>query len=967
MTIERRRRIFAILRDMLDSSAPPSPAQLLQACDGDEALAADVLALLGERTPGLLDSNSNEIAGRLIEATHAPSPVEGESIGGWSLRREIGRGGMGTVFLAERSGDGYVQQGALKLIKRGMDSDDVLARFRVERGILASLVHPHTARLLDGGVSEDGRPYFVMEYVHGDTLQRWVAQTGANLDARIAVFLQLCEAVAHAHHNLIVHRDIKPDNVLVDGAGHARLLDFGIAKLLEPDGGGDRTATQRRFVSRAYAAPEQISGAVATTATDIYQLGVLLFELLTGARFDEAQPSGNASAWLARAQARADVATRLAVPASELRGDPGIIVARATDADPLRRYATVEAFASDVRAWRSGRPISARADSNVYRVRRFVGRHRIATALGVLAICAIFAGSALALWQARKAATEARLARSAQAFLTSVFDAAAPDAAAGERVTARELLDRGSERIEHELGDQPRLRGEMLLTLGALYRQLGQYPQAEHLLEGARSALAEIDPASDSAIRAQIEYATTERELGKLDDSERALAAALALEPDPKLHSQALAERGQLREKQSRFDESIADARAALVIDLGRGESARGDQARDRQVEALTLARRGQFDESARLFEQAIAGMRALYGQEDTRVAQMLNDYGVALTEKGRSKDAEAALRETLDIRRKRLGNDHPAVAESLQVLGAALRAQGRLDECQAALEEALKIQRAAFGEHHVLIANTLNSLGMLDFTRRRPVDAERYFREALAIYAERGERDSAPATATANNQATALIQLGRYDEAEPLVRRSLDVHLKLVGEQHPFVMSDLNTFAQLEMRRDHFDSAIAHARRAVRIADSASSPAREGAYVHLSFANVLNRAGHADEALAEVDGAIAALERMNASDDLRMPAARAARADALLRLGRIEEAHELADQVMAERGERMPGDITGLAATHALLARIADARKRPADAARERASAASLLAQVPTPDPDLLRQLGAPLPPRGM
>ncbi|MEO6688453.1 MAG: tetratricopeptide repeat protein [Dokdonella sp.] len=963
MTIERQRRIFSILRNVLDSSAPPSPAQLLESCGGDEALAADVLALLRERTPGLLDSNSNEIAGRLIEATHEPQPVEGEAIGGWSLRREIGRGGMGTVFLAERSGDGYVQQGALKLIKRGMDSDDVLARFRVERGILASLVHPHTARLLDGGVSADGRPYFVMEYVHGETLQRWSAQTRATLDARVAVFLQLCDAVAHAHHNLIVHRDIKPDNVLVDAAGHARLLDFGIAKLLEPGGGEDRTVTQRRFVSRAYAAPEQISGAVATTATDIYQLGVLLFELLTGARFDETQTGGAVSAWLVRAQARADAATRLAVPASELRGDAGIIVARATDADPLRRYATVEAFASDVRAWRSGRPIGARADSNAYRLRRFVGRHRIATALGMLAMCAVFAGSTLALWQARKAATEARLARSAQAFLTGVFDAAAPDAAAGERVTARELLDRGSERIEHELGDQPRLRGEMLLTLGALYRQLGQYAQAERLLERARTTLAEIDPQSDSAIRAQIEYATTERELGKLDDAERAIAAALALEPDPKLRSQALAERGQLREKQSRFDESVADARAALAIDMGRGESARADQARDRQVEALTLARRGQFDESAHLSEQAIAGMRALYGQEDTRVAQMLNDYGVALTEKGRSKDAESALREALEIRRKRLGNDHPAVAESLQVLGAALRAQGRLDECQAALQEALKIQRGAFGEHHVLIANTLNSLGMLDFTRRRPVDAERYFREALAIYAERGERDSAPATATANNQATALIQLGRYDDAEPLVRRSLEVHLKLVGEQHPFVMSDLNTFAQLEMRRDRFDSAIEHARRAVRIADSASSPAREGAYVHLSFANVLNRAGHADEALTEVDGAMAALVRMDAADDARMPAARAVRADALLRLGRIDEAHELADKVMAERSERMPGDINGLAATHGLLARIADARNRPADAARERASAKDLVAKMATPDPDLLRQLERSLP----
>jgi serine/threonine-protein kinase len=957
MTIEYRRRLFTILRELVDSTEPSSPARLLELCDGDEALAAEVRALLREQASDLLDANAVDVAGRLIDANEPTLPDSGASIGGWRIEREIGRGGMGTVFLAERSGDGYVQQGALKLIRRGMDSDDVLARFRAERRILASLAHPHTARLLDGGISEDGRPYFVMEYVAGETLRQWVARTHVGLDARIGVFLQLCEAVAHAHQRLIVHRDIKPENVLVDEAGQARLLDFGIAKLLEADDTHERTATARRFVSRAYAAPEQIAGAGATTMTDVYQLGVLLFELLTGTRFS-ARPSGSASSWLARVHAEADAATRQAIPAHALRGDAGIIVARATDAEPLRRYATVEAFADDVKAWRAGRPIKARLDTAAYRLNRFVGRHRVASALAALAAAAVLAGSVLALWQARKAAAEARLARSAQTFLTSVFDASRPDAAAGERVTARELLDRGSERIEHELADQPRLRGEMQLTLGTLYRELGQYPQAEHLLDGARTTLAEHAPGSESATRAQIEFATVERELGKLDESERALIAALSLEPEPKLQAHALAERGLLREKQQHFDQGLADARAALAIDLARGESALADQSRDRQVEALLLARRGEFDESARTFEQAIADARKLHGGDDTRIAQMRNDYGVALVEKGRPKEAEAELRQALDLRRKRLGNDHPSVAESLQVLGAALRGQNRMDEAQAALEDALRIQRATFGDHHALVANTLNSLGMLRFSRRQPADAEPYFRESVAIYRDVGQADSSPGATAANNLATVLIQLGRYDEAEPLMRHALEVHLGLYGEQHPVVMSDLNTFAQLEMRRDHFESAIDYARRAVRIADSASSPAREGAYVHLSFANVLNRAGHADEALNEVDGAIAALERIDAGKDPRMPVARAMRADALLRLGRVDEAHELATKVLAERTERMPGDIAGLAATHALLARVADAHKRSADAVRERDSARTLLAKISAPDPDLRRQI---------
>ena len=245
----------------------------------------------------------------------------------------------------------------------------------------------------------------------------------------------------------------------------------------------------------------------------------------------------------------------------------------------------------------------------------------------------------------------------------------------------------------------------------------------------------------------------------------------------------------------------------------------------------------------------------------------------------------------------------------------------------------------------------------MLDFSRRKPASAEPFFREALAIYRERGESDSAPATATANNEATVLIQLGRYADAEPLARHSLDVHLKLVGEQHPFVMSDLNTLAQLEMRRDHFDAAIGYARRATQIADSPSSPPREGAYVHLSFANVLNRAGKHDEALREVDAAIAALTRIDANEP-RLVVAQTVRADALLGLGRIDEARTIADGVLAQREDKAPNDATGLVATHALLARIAAAQHNAVDAQRHRATAKDLLAALPSVDPDLVRQV---------
>jgi len=956
--LERRRRAFALLRDAFDVEPDGREAWIAAQCGDDVALANELATLLAAHEPRLLDEGAGALAARLAGDAEAEADGElapGTRIGAWTIEHRLGDGGMGTVYLAARDGDGYVQHGALKRIKRGMDSAAVLARFRRERQILSRLAHPNIARLLDGGVSSDGRPYFVMEFVDGQTLREWISNAQPSLDARVDAFLAVCEAVAHAHRHLVVHRDIKPENVLVGSDGHPRLLDFGIAALLEDE--AERTATQRRFLSRAYAAPEQLAGDATTTATDVYQLGVLLFELLAGARYAGARSGSASSGWLARAQAEADEATRRAVPAARLRGDAAIVLARAVDADPARRYPTVEAFAADVRAWRDGRPVTARADRMAYRLRRFVGRHRVATAAAALAFAAVVAGSALALWQARRAEAEARLARASQAFLTSVFDGAAPDAAAGERVTARELLDRGSERIDGELADQPRLRGEMLLTIGVLYAQLGQYDQANGRLTDARATLAQVDPDGASAARAALELAAVERERGRLDDAERELGTFAAAAPTPELHTRALVERALLREKQGRFEDALADARAALREDLARGAAGRADQARDRQAEALLLARLARFGEAAAAFEQAIAGASALYGDDDTRVALMRNDYGVALYDKGRYGDAEAVLRKALSARRKRLGDDHPAVAETLQVIGATARVQNRLDEAQAALEEALRIQRKTFGDRHPLVANTLNSVGMLAFSRRQPATGERWFREAVSIYRELGQADVPPAATAANNLAVVLVQLGRYDEAEPLMHHALEVHRRMVGDRHPLVMSDLNAIAQLELRRGRIDEAVAHARRAAAIATSDAAPPREGAYVRISFAAVLARAGLAAQALAEADAAIATLEGL-AADEPRLPAARTARAQALLGLGRLDEARALAVQLLAERERAAPGDVAGLAGLHVLLARIADARREATAARNERDAARALVAGMPTPDPYLLAEV---------
>ncbi|HET8898604.1 MAG TPA: serine/threonine-protein kinase, partial [Rhodanobacteraceae bacterium] len=848
-----------------------------------------------------------------------------------------------------RDGDGFVQRGALKLIKRGMDSDAVLARFRRERQILSSLEHPNIARLLDGGLSADGQSYFVMEYVAGQTLRQWLIETRPDLTQRVAVFLELADAVGAAHKHLVVHRDIKPDNVLVAADGHVRLLDFGIAKLLEGEGASEQTVPQARFVSPSWAAPEQLQGELVTTATDVYQLGLILSELLSGTRFAAAHPSAPLPSGDTRPLPGPE---RKALP--RLKGDVGIIVRRATDPDPQRRYATVEALRTDVRAWQQGRPIAARDDSAGYRLRRFIGRHRTVAALLALSVLAIVGGASLALWQAHKAAGEARLARASQAFLVSVFEASAPDTAAGEHITARELLDRGSERLDTELAAQPRLRSEMQLTLGSLYSQLGQYQQARALLSAAHDALPAWDAAA--AARAGIDLAVVERQLGQLTQADQLLANMPALD-DLALQSRRLAERAALRERQDRLDEGLADARAALALDLGRGAAALAEQSRDRQIEALLLTRQAHFKQATASFAQALTDARRVYGAEDTHVARMLNDYGSALSAQGRNEDAVAMLQQALVIRRKRLGDKHPAVAETLQNLGATLRALGRMDEAQAALQEALRVQRQVFGSHHTEVANTLNSLAMLDYSRGKLADSVPLFREAVGIYHALGQGDTSAAATTSNNLGSILLKLGQYDAAEPLMRDALAVHLKRLGPKHPMVMSVLNSLGQLELRRGNYPAAVAYARRAVAVVDGGYSPPRVGEYVRIGYANTLVHAGDCAHALPQIDAAIAAIAKLNPHDP-RLTLAKAVRADALLGLGQSDAALPLAEQVLAERRRDTPGNAEALALAHALLARVARARHDRAGARREQAQAEHWLAGVARPDPYLRREL---------
>jgi len=746
-SIERRRRAFDLLREALDIDEPARAAWIARRAGDDGDLADDVNALLGASGAQLLDHGADTLAARLAAEEAGEDVPAGSRIGAWTVVGLVGSGGMGTVYRVEREGDGYVHGGALKRIKRGMDSDAVLARFRRERQILSRLAHPAIARLLDGGVAADGRPYLVMEYIDGEPLSTWSARAAVDLDARIELVLALCAAVAHAHHRLVVHRDIKPANVLVAADASPRLLDFGIARVLEADTGGLATATAARFVSRAYAAPEQLQGLAVTTATDIFQLGALLHELLTGLRLADAAADATArpSQRLAAARERAGALGPVAIAARTLVGDAGIIVARATDTDPARRYATIEAFADDLRRWRDGRPILARADSSGYRLRRFVGRHRWLVALSAVAVAAVLGGAGIAVWQARVAARQERVAleRAATAervkrFMIDLFQAPDPAQARGAMPRADELLNRGAAQIASGLAGEPRVQAELYETMGLSYMGLGRFDEGTKLLERAGSVL---DAAGDPALAARVEtrLGSAYAELGRyplalaaLDRAAR--QRALAATPEPADDARIESVRGWVLRDFGRYAESETALRRSLELARSTPEDMNPAVLRALNNLAYTLQLQGRKQESIATYERLVdwfgthepADSQARLWAEYT-FAKSLRDLG----EPARAREILERIRPAV----LRVVGEHHADLAGLDIaLGQSLMDLGD-DAGHARIVDAVGRSHAAMPQKNMLWSNAEFALAEAEQRAGNADAARSHFEAARTAY----------------------------------------------------------------------------------------------------------------------------------------------------------------------------------------------------------------------------------------
>lgn len=830
------RRQSTALDELLDLDPAAQARYLAHIAHDDPAFAEELKALLAaEAGEGPLERGLGALACEALEQATDPAGNDIETfdalphsidIGHWRLLEPLGRGGMGEVFLAERHDGGFVQRAALKRLKRGMDSEDILHRFVQERQILAGLTHPNIARLLDGGVDADGRPFIVMELVHGVPITAWAREHGLPLRERLALMRKVCEAVAYAQGRLVVHRDLKPSNILVDAQGEPHLLDFGIAKLLDDAPDAHHTRTGLRALSPAYAAPEQINGDAITTATDVHALGVVLYELLTGQlpyRRERALTTGSATSAEYDALVRPSQALRR-LDAAELSqrwgqsppeparlarlvaGDLDRIVLTALRPEPERRYASAAAFGTDLAAFLDGRPIHARPDSSGYRLRKFVLRHRIGTAATALSLIALIAGFGSALWQARiareqameanhqrvlaeqhlaRAEAQARRAEETKRFVVSLLKSGNPELSrSGAQTTAIDLIRDAAVNVD-ALQDAPDTRAELQVAIGNSLIALGAAEEGRARMDAGIAQL---------------------RTLGQ--DAWPALADAL--------HYSAMHDTAN-----GRLDEALASSEESLAI---YDRMDRDDFALGRIATLTTLAKNAQFrgdlSASQQLYERILAERRQLLGPDDPRLAVDWNNLGAtairrdrhadaerayaeasrllaldpqapesrqawlhlgrasALLGLGRFDDAETAALQALETAERTLHSAHTIVASIRLLLARLYRYSQRLDEAVAMAERARSIHAAASATQ---LGSAEAQLGLILLAQERNAEALAVLTDAEQHFASLSNREEADYFLTAAALASARLRQGQSDALA-----SLDAALEELMQRHP-------------------------------------------------------------------------------------------------------------------------------------------------------------------------------------
>jgi tetratricopeptide (TPR) repeat protein len=810
ISIEDAQRIAELVKSALELPPEDRASFLDRECSGDPAMRAEIESLLQQQ----------EGASRFIEmpALHlaAKSFMRegafriGQTIGDYEIISLIGSGGMGEVYLAE---DGQLHRKvAVKLVRRGMDSDDIIRHFKREEHLLASLNHPNIAQLYGSGLTADGVPFFVMEYVAGERLDQYCNDRKLETKERLQLFRKVCSAVTYAHQRLVIHRDLKPANVRVTAAGEPKLLDFGIAKLLDSENAPSRgqTLTLQGVMTPEYASPEQVRGESMTTASDVYSLGVVLYELLTGHRpyrLTSRRPDELSRAIIEQEPTRpssvvASASRRWSMgwkPMPQLRGDLDNIVLMAMRKEPSRRYSSVGQFSADIQRHLDGLPVVARKDTFTYRASKFIRRHRIAVAAAFLILLSLVGGIIATAWQAQAARHEKAKAEDVKDALVRMLNYSNPIVFSPQnnsQKTVKEILDETAKQLENgEFSNQPEIKVELEQIIAECYYGQGNYALAskhnQEYLDLHRKLYGENDIKTLAASERRAFMLFGE---GKLTESEKHYRKILPLMRNEKRKGNIKAENlagaldnfGYLRRTQGDSKEAELSFRESLALRSQMPKVSLYIIGPTRSTLASTLADQGRFDEALQTAREAVAEYRQREETDTPNFSFTLTVLAGFLTEKGDYAEADANLREAEAIQRKSLNPSSLWLGDNLRNQAISYYEQGRYAESLSKVTETLKIYRESFGTYYDNYPTALIINGLILAKMGQPQEGENILREAVKI-----RTDLLPKghywVALANSALGECLTIQkRYNEAEPLLLSSYEVLKISQGPDNP-------------------------------------------------------------------------------------------------------------------------------------------------------------------------------------
>jgi tetratricopeptide (TPR) repeat protein len=687
-----------------------------------------------------------------LEELRADS-LSGMRVGPFRLVSLLGKGGMGEVWVGVREGADFEQRVAVKLLHTGGDADALARRFKRERQILARFEHPGIARLLDGGVSEHGQPWLAMELVDGLPLTEHSVARELGTDERLGLFLQVCDAVQFAHRNLVVHRDLKPGNILVTPSGDVKLLDFGIAKLLLDEDEHETALTQtgERPMTPDYAAPEQVRGGTVTTATDVWALGVILHELLTGVRPYRSESKNRVEVERAILEAVPSRPSSQGVLTkalrSRLKGDLDAIVLKALRREPENRYPSAEALAADVRRHMSGLPVAARGDATGYVLRSFMRRYRVGVGFSALVFVALLVGIAGTLWQAHRAREQAQKAERTQEFLVRMLEEFDPNQQGGKPVTQRDLLSRGESRLR-ELDGQPDVQARLLRVFAQTWMNIGDIGRAKEAAVQALAMERALGPG-------RLEVAKALVILAKCGDIENDLAAT-----------------------ERNYTEALSVAKSSEGPEGATALAAKSGV-------ALVARRHGDFPESERLYRQVLETYTRLRGPEHVDTIDIMGALGLPLLDEGRFEESAELFRRASALSAKVLGENHPETLVVRANLARALMEMGRPAEADAILRDVCARQAEVVGEDapYAIYAKFVRA-GALD-DMGRPQEALPILERSIRAISEAAGPESVGLATSLARESVVLRHLRRLDEAEAAARRAVSIQAPRLGENH--------------------------------------------------------------------------------------------------------------------------------------------------------------------------------------